>query len=93
MNGREVLNALAAKHYDVVLLDIQMPELDGYQVAVLVIANISSGERPKLIALTANAMESDRQKCLAAGLDDYLPKPIKVTDLERVLKTYLTAKP
>lgn len=91
-NGREVLDALAVKHYDVVLLDIQMPELDGYQVADSVLANIPEGARPKLIALTANAMESDRHKCMAAGLDDYLAKPIKVPELERVLKAHLPAK-
>ncbi|MGV3754637.1 MAG: response regulator [Verrucomicrobiota bacterium] len=88
-NGREVLQALAAKEYNLVLLDIQMPELDGYQVASKVISQAAGGKRPHLIALTANAMESDRQKCLAAGLDDYLPKPIRVPELEAILRKYL----
>jgi len=91
-NGREVLQALAAKEYNLVLLDIQMPELDGYQVASKVISQSAGGKRPHLIALTANAMESDRQKCLAAGLDDYLPKPMRVPELEAVLRKYLAPK-
>jgi len=91
-DGREVIEMLAVKEYDLVLLDIQMPELDGYQVASTVIANAAGNKRPYLIALTASAMESDRQKCLAAGLDDYLPKPIRVTALEAILRKYLAPK-
>jgi CheY-like chemotaxis protein len=88
-NGREVMEALVAKEYDLILLDIQMPELDGYQVAAAVIAKANGGQRPSMVALTANAMESDRQRCLAAGLDDYLPKPIRLPELEAVLRKYL----
>jgi PAS domain S-box-containing protein len=91
-NGREVMEALAAKEYDLVLLDIQMPELDGYQVAAQVLSKTAGGKRPSLIALTASAMESDRQKCLAAGLDDYLPKPIRVPELEGILRKHLIPK-
>ncbi len=88
-NGREVMEALALKEYDLILLDIQMPELDGYQVASAVIAKAGGGKRPSMVALTASAMESDRQKCLAAGLDDYLPKPIRLPELEAALRKYL----
>lgn len=91
-NGLEVIEMLAKKEYDLVLLDIQMPELDGYQVASKVIANANGGKRPHLVALTASAMESDRQKCLNAGLDDYLPKPIRVPELEAKLRKFLAQK-
>ena len=91
-NGLEVIEMLAKKDYDVVLLDIQMPELDGYQVASKVIANARGRKRPHLIALTASAMESDRQKCLNAGLDDNLPKPIRVPELEAKLGKFLATK-
>ncbi len=91
-NGREVIEMLAKKEYDLVLLDIQMPELDGYQVASKVIANANGAKRPHLIALTASAMESDRQKCLNAGLDDYLPKPIRVLELEAKLRKFLAVR-
>ena len=91
-NGREVIEMLAQKDYDLVLLDIQMPELDGYQVASKVIADANGAKRPFLIALTASAMESDRQKCLNAGLDDYLPKPIRVPELEAKLRKFLAQK-
>lgn len=92
MNGREVLQAIETKDYNLVLLDIQMPELDGYQVAAKVISKAAGGKRPHLIALTANAMEADRQQHLATGLDDYLPKPIRVPELEAVLRKYLAPK-
>jgi PAS domain S-box-containing protein len=91
-NGREVMEMLAAKEYALVLLDIQMPELDGYQVASRVIAKAAGARRPHLIALTASAMETDRQKCLEAGLDDYLSKPIRVPELEAILRRYLAPK-
>ena len=85
LNGREVLEALAHKTYDVVLLDVQMPEMDGLEAARRICASASGAARPRLIAMTANAMEGDRERCLEAGMDDYLAKPIRVPDLQEAL--------
>jgi CheY-like chemotaxis protein/nitrogen-specific signal transduction histidine kinase len=79
----------AADDFDVVLLDIQMPRLDGYEVARRI---RQSGFRKPVIAVTAAAMPIDRQKCLAAGCDDYLPKPIEIEELLSMIARY-TAKP
>lgn len=84
-NGREVLEAVGRKTYDVVLLDVQMPEMDGLEAARRICASAPKGDRPRLIAMTANAMEGDRERCLDAGMDDYLAKPIRVPDLQESL--------
>jgi len=83
-NGHELLAALAQKPYDLVLMDCQMPELDGYETTRRL---RDSGMYPGLsvIAMTANAMEGDREKCLAVGMDDYLSKPTRLEDLRSVL--------
>jgi signal transduction histidine kinase/CheY-like chemotaxis protein len=80
VNGKEALNALKKKKYNLVFLDIQMPELDGYQVA-MALRNGQAGEKNKkvaLIAMTANAMKGDREKCIDAGMDGYIAKPVKI---------------
>jgi CheY-like chemotaxis protein len=84
-NGLEVLEALGRQTYDVVLMDVQMPEMDGLEAARRICATIPEGTRPRLIAMTANAMEGDRRRCLDAGMDDYLSKPIRVADLQTAL--------
>ncbi|MGE5658638.1 MAG: response regulator [Actinomycetota bacterium] len=93
-NGLEVLEALDSRSYDVVLMDVQMPELDGLTATRRICAKWSqqTGEqlsdgRPKpwIIAMTANAMQGDREECLAAGMDDYLSKPIRMEDLALAL--------
>ena len=81
-NGREALDALGRRHFDVVLLDVQMPELGGLETARRIRAERPRAEGPWLIAVTANALRGDRDKCLAAGMDDYLSKPLKVADLK-----------
>ncbi|MBI2516659.1 MAG: CHASE domain-containing protein [Opitutae bacterium] len=81
-NGLEVLEALRRQPYDIILLDVQMPEMDGLEVARHILrAYPKPGSRPWMIALTANAMQGDREQCLAAGMDDYISKPIKMSDL------------
>jgi PAS domain S-box-containing protein len=86
-NGYAVLDALARRSYEVVLLDVQMPGMDGLEVARRVVATQTNPAlRPWLVALTANAMEGDREKCLAAGMDDYLSKPIKKAELGGALE-------
>lgn len=91
-NGHHVIAALEREHYDLVLMDVQMPELDGLETTRL-IRNISSkvlNRRVPIIAMTAHAMESDRQGCLDAGMDDYVSKPISLQNLAAVLSKWLS---
>jgi PAS domain S-box-containing protein len=75
-NGLEALAALERQPYDVVLMDVQMPEMDGLEASRRINQDWPPGTRPRIIAMTANAMQGDREKCLNAGMDDYIPKPI-----------------
>ncbi|MGB6167187.1 MAG: response regulator [Geitlerinemataceae cyanobacterium] len=84
-DGLEVLDALNRQRYDVVLLDVQMPVMDGLETAEKICHQWSDEERPRLIALTANAMQGDREACLRSGMDDYISKPIQVDELVRAL--------
>ena len=89
-NGQEALDRLRSEHYDLVLMDCQMPIIDGYEATRL----IRSGEAGDLstlpiIAMTANAMQGDREKCLAVGMNDYIAKPIDPDKLERTLHNWL----
>jgi signal transduction histidine kinase/DNA-binding response OmpR family regulator len=88
-NGVEVLEALQRQQYDLVLMDVQMPEMDGV-TATKEIHRLwqNQVERPIIIAMTANAMESDRQACLAAGMSDYISKPIDMAELKQTLAQY-----
>jgi len=83
-NGLEVLEALSRKVYDLVFLDIEMPEMDGLEAARRIVAAYGS-ERPRLVALTAHAMGEHRTACLEAGMDDFLTKPLRPADLQAAL--------
>ncbi|MFP5271317.1 GAF domain-containing protein [Coleofasciculus sp.] len=85
-NGLEVLEALRRQSYDVVLMDVQMPEMDGLTATERICQEWSPQSRPYIVAMTANAMRGDRETCLAAGMDDYISKPIRVEELVRALK-------
>ena len=85
-NGLEAIQALERQPYDVVLMDVQMPEMDGLEATRQICARWPHGARPRIIALTANVMAEDRQECLAAGMDDFLAKPIRVDELVEALK-------
>jgi PAS domain S-box-containing protein len=84
-NGLEVLEALERQPYDVVLMDVQMPELDGLDATRRIRARWPEGEGPRIIAMTANAMREDRDACLEAGMDDYVAKPIRPEELAEAL--------
>ncbi|HEY3063702.1 MAG TPA: response regulator, partial [Chloroflexota bacterium] len=84
-NGLEAIAALERQRYDVVLMDVQMPELDGLEAARVICQRWPRAERPRLIAVTANAMQGDREQCLEAGMDDYISKPIRVEELVAAL--------
>jgi CheY-like chemotaxis protein len=84
-NGLEALAALERQPYDVVLMDVQMPELDGLDATRRICERWPSGVRPRIIAMTANALLEDREACFAAGMDDYLAKPIRPEELAAAL--------
>lgn len=84
-NGLEVLQALHRQPYDVVLMDVQMPDMDGLEASRQICQQWAANSRPRIIAMTANAMQGDREDCLAAGMDDYVSKPIHPEELEAAL--------
>ncbi|NEW81808.1 MAG: response regulator [Mariniphaga sp.] len=86
-NGLEALEALKRKNYNLIFMDIQMPEMNGYE-ATSIIVQRRKEDRPIIIAMTANAMQGDKEKCLESGMDDYVSKPMKVNDLVRVIKIW-----
>src|SRR6266567_944504 len=85
-NGLEVLEALQRQRYDVILMDVQMPEMDGLEASRIIHKDWPIEECPHIVALTANAMQGDREECLAAGMDDYLTKPIQIQALQEALE-------
>ncbi len=85
-NGLEALEALERQPYDVVLMDVQMPELDGLDASRRICERWPAEARPRIIAMTANAMPEDREACFAAGMDDYVAKPIRPDELAKALE-------
>ncbi|MGB3613349.1 MAG: response regulator [Elainellaceae cyanobacterium] len=85
-NGLEVLEAIARQPYDVVLMDVHMPELDGIGATRAICQKWNDNDRPRIVAVTANAIEGDREACLQVGMDDYISKPIHVEDLMAALE-------
>jgi PAS domain S-box-containing protein len=90
-NGAEALTALRQRSYDVVLMDVQMPELNGYEATERLRGMMLDDAQPWVIALTANALKGDREKCIAAGMDDYISKPVRLGELEQALERAVKA--
>jgi CheY-like chemotaxis protein len=102
-DGRSGVEAAFSRHYDVVLMDCQMPEMDGFEATAAIRSREAeldaeparaglSPRRMAIVALTANAMQGDRERCLAAGMDDYLTKPFTKQQLRAVLDPWLKRK-
>ena len=91
-NGLEALQSVERQHYDVILMDVQMPEMDGLEASRQLCARWPREQRPHIIAMTANAMQGDREMCLAAGMDDYISKPIRVAELAAALERAYQAR-
>jgi CheY-like chemotaxis protein len=89
-NGRLAVDALAAARFDVVLMDVQMPEMNGFEATAAIRAAEHDGERLPIIAMTAHAMAGDRERCLDAGMDGYVTKPVNretlIAELERLAR-------
>jgi PAS domain S-box-containing protein len=89
--GIEALDALVGVSYDLVLMDCQMPEMDGFEATQRIRERERGSRRLPVVAMTANAMVGDREKCLEAGMDDHIPKPVRVDELHRTLSRWLPA--
>jgi CheY-like chemotaxis protein len=91
-NGLEVIEALRRQHYDIVFMDVHMPEMDGLTATQHICEEWSPASRPRIIAMTANAMQGDREKCLSAGMDGYISKPIRVEELVESLSQFQSCR-
>jgi PAS domain S-box-containing protein len=92
-NGREALEALDQANYDLVLMDMQMPEMDGFKATIILREKEKkTGRRQAVVAMTALAMNGDRERCIAAGMDGYISKPIRPVELDELLDGYIAQK-
>jgi PAS domain S-box-containing protein len=87
-HGLEVLNALKKQSYDLIFMDVQMPEMDGLETTRRIIQDWPVEKRPIIVAMTANVMKGDQEKCLEAGMDDYLAKPVTSEEIQRTLERW-----
>ncbi|HEY0944659.1 MAG TPA: response regulator [Opitutaceae bacterium] len=84
-DGRQALQAVTNRPYDLVLMDVHMPEMDGLEATKLIRRQVPRSQQPHIVAITADALQGDREKCLQSGMDDYITKPIKVAELRAIL--------
>jgi CheY-like chemotaxis protein len=87
-NGVEVLDAIREVKYDLIFMDVHMPEMDGLETSRRIVNSLKPGERPIIVALTADALQGDRDKCVEAGMDDYITKPIRIADIQRIIEQW-----
>ncbi|MBC7475276.1 MAG: response regulator, partial [Candidatus Sericytochromatia bacterium] len=87
-NGLEAIESVQRQKYDLIFMDVQMPEMDGLEATKYLVNNYSEDQRPKIIAMTANAMQGDEEKCLQAGMDDYVSKPISFEGIKATLNKW-----
>ena len=92
-NGQEAVDAVARLPYDVVFMDCQMPEMDGFEATVQIRKGGKEADKPVIVAMTANALSGDREICLATGMNDYIAKPVRPQDLEDILRKWLSGSP
>ncbi|PTX90650.1 response regulator [Opitutus sp. ER46] len=92
-NGIEAVTAVRNRRYDLVLMDLQMPEMDGFEATRQIRARVGADHQPKIVALTANAMQGDREMCVAAGMDDYISKPVKMHEISAAIRRHFSPAP
>ena len=91
-NGHQALSAAHKKDYDVIFMDMQMPGMDGLEATRLIRAQLPADRQPVIIAMTANAMEGDKQICLDAGMNDYISKPVIPETVQNTLKNWFNSR-
>jgi two-component system, sensor histidine kinase and response regulator len=92
VSGKEAVEAVESQKYDLLFMDLQMPDMDGLEATRHICSRMSPSERPYIVAMTANAMKEDRDLCLSAGMDDYLSKPIRPDEIEAVIERAAKAR-
>ena len=87
-DGTEVLSAVGKTRYNLIFMDVHMPEMDGLEASRRIVNSTKHNERPVIVAVTADALQGDREKCIEAGMDDYISKPIRIADIQRILEKW-----